>query len=229
MSYPSIITQEGAVERNVEPIIEALSPLLDGIDNGHIMELGSGSYKHIEAFAKKWENVRWWGTVRNEIEQEIAGDRLEKENVRLNNLHEPRIVDISNQRHWDEIYIAVRHGVAKQFSGFIMINLIHCCPIDYSEKVFKSLSPRSTLDPKILNPSKGWIVAYGPWLNDDGSYKSDQDEKFDREYIKSKSPLLGLRSIKSISDIASKWGFVEEQRKQLPKGNMFAVWRVKSP
>lgn len=52
-------------------------------------------------------------------------------------------------------------------------------------------------------------------------------DQFDKEYIKSKSPLLGLRSIKSISDIASKWGFVQESRRDLPKGNVFVVWRVK--
>lgn len=37
---------------------------------------------------------------------------------------------------------------------------------------------------------------------------------------------LGLRTVKSITEMAEKWGFVEESREELPKGNMFVVWRV---
>lgn len=51
--------------------------------------------------------------------------------------------------------------------------------------------------------------------------------KFDRTYIRAKDDKLGLRTIRSITDMAEQWGFVEESRNELPKGNSFVVWRVR--
>ncbi|WVQ62789.1 uncharacterized protein L199_000937 [Kwoniella botswanensis] len=228
MTYPSIITQQGAAERNTQPIIDELAKLIDPSTKSQILELGSGSYIHLEAFARRWTNVQWWGTVRDEAEQGSASSRLSENNILLPNLNGPRILDIEIEDDWKALGKAVFYGTAGPFVGFIMINLIHCCPLDAPENIFKHLSPiNPSIETKLIDTKNGWLAAYGPWLNDDGSYKSDSDEKFDKEYIRSKSPLLGLRSIKSISDIASKWGFVEESRRDLPKGNVFVVWRVK--
>lgn len=52
------------------------------------------------------------------------------------------------------------------------------------------------------------------------------DDQFDQTYIRAKDPSLGLRTIASVSAFAGKWGFVEESRTEMPKGNMFVVWRV---
>ncbi|KAK6907139.1 hypothetical protein I203_101129 [Kwoniella mangroviensis CBS 8507] len=228
MKYPSIITQQGAAERNTQPIIDELAKLINPSTKSQILELGSGSYVHLEAFARRWNNVQWWGTVRDEAEHGSASSRLSENDILLSNLNGPRVLDIEIEDDWKALETAVFYGTAGPFAGFVMINLIHCCPLDAPENIFRHLSPvNPSIDTKLIDTKNGWIAAYGPWLNDDGSYKSDSDEKFDKEYIKSKSPLLGLRSIKSISDIASKWGFVEESRRDLPKGNVFVVWRVK--
>ncbi|WWC87681.1 uncharacterized protein L201_002572 [Kwoniella dendrophila CBS 6074] len=229
MSYPSVRTTEGTIERNKAPIIEALSSVIQDDEKGNILEFGSGTYEHIEGFARKWENIIWWGTVRDDYEQNLVSTRLEEQNIRLSNLRQPRIVDFENSQHWDSLNAGVKYGhVSKPFIGVILINVIHCCPITLPEEVFKRLSPINPSScPKLIDTSKGWIATYGPWLNDDGTYKSEGDEKFDKEYIKSKSPLLGLRTIKSITEIANKWGFIEESRKEMPKGNTFIVWRVK--
>lgn len=97
MTYPSIITQQGeysflscyhefhclhsrllaelrphsigAAERNTQPIIDELAKLIDPNTKSQVLELGSGSYVHLEAFARRWTNVQWWGTVRDEAEQ----------------------------------------------------------------------------------------------------------------------------------------------------------------
>lgn len=59
-----------------------------------------------------------------------------------------------------------------------LVNLIHCCPLDAPENIFRHLSPiNPSIETKLIDTSNGWIAAYGPWLNDDGSYKSDSDEK----------------------------------------------------
>jgi hypothetical protein len=52
------------------------------------------------------------------------------------------------------------------------------------------------------------------------------DRQFDKSYIKAKDPSLGLRTVGSITDYARKWGFEEVERKEMPKGNMWVVWKL---
>ena len=62
-----------------------------------------------------------------------------------------------------------------QFADYrCIVNLLHCCPVGVPEKIFKHLSPQNGNE-AILDPRNGWVAAYGPWLNDDGSYKSQAD------------------------------------------------------
>lgn len=39
-------------------------------------------------------------------------------------------------------------------------------------------------------------------------------------------PSLGLRTPKSITAMAEKWGFREVERKDMPKGNLWIVWKA---
>jgi hypothetical protein len=87
-------------------------------------------------------------------------------------------------------------------------------------------------------------------LNDDGSFRSEADAKvrtesnravnikpsissvantdtqFDAGYIKGMHPSLGLRTPVSITAMAEKWGFREVSRADMPKGNLWIVWRT---
>ncbi len=131
------------------------------------------------------------------------------------------------------------------------MNLIHCCPPELPAHIFRNLSPLTEGGRALLDPEDGWIVAYGAFKDDGGSYRSSADEEvswslrllsslyratvgppdaeqFDKTYIKATHASLGLRTIRSITDVAEQWGFVEDCRKEMPKGNMFVVWRVRS-
>jgi len=52
------------------------------------------------------------------------------------------------------------------------------------------------------------------------------DRQFDKSYIKAKDASLGLRTVGSITEYARKWGFEEVERKDMPKGNMWVVWKL---
>jgi hypothetical protein len=54
----------------------------------------------------------------------------------------------------------------------------------------------------------------------------EADVQFDRSYIKAKDSRLGLRTVGSITEYARKWGFEEVERKEMPKGNMWVVWKL---
>jgi hypothetical protein len=54
--------------------------------------------------------------------------------------------------------------------------VIHCCPEGIPQHVFRNLSTISKDGRSLLKPG-GWIAVYGPFLADDGSYKSQGDEE----------------------------------------------------
>lgn len=195
-----------------------------------MLELASFPYEHITAFAERWTETEWWGTVRHHEEVSQINVELAPLWGKHPNLHPARRLDIGSREDWN----AIRHELAmrgpegpKRFSGVVMLNLIHCCPPEYPAHVFQSLSPLTEDGRTLLDPEKGWIGAYGAFKHDDGSYKTSADEEFDRTYIKAKDESLGLRTIKSITGLAEKWGFSEESRRELPKGNMLVIWRIR--
>jgi hypothetical protein len=125
-----------------------------------------------------------------------------------------------------------------------IVNLIHCCPAGLPEQIFRHLSPLQAEGRVLLNPNSGWVAAYGAFLNDDGSHKSAadadvsgapmptelvrcvaEDSQFDESYIRGTHHSLGLRTVRSVTEMAERWGFEEAVREQLPKRNMWVVWR----
>ena len=55
-----------------------------------------------------------------------------------------------------------------------VVNLIHCMPLEAPEGIFQHLTIPSY--GRSLLVQGAWVAAYGPWLNDDGSYKSQADK-----------------------------------------------------
>lgn len=49
-------------------------------------------------------------------------------------------------------------------------------PEGVPEHVFRNLSPKTDEGRRLLRKG-GWVAAYGAYLNDDGSYRSEGDEK----------------------------------------------------
>ncbi|WVR04000.1 hypothetical protein IAU60_000999 [Kwoniella sp. DSM 27419] len=236
--YPSVISTEGSAERNIRPLIDVLEPLLTGSrseggsNSGpprRILELASFPYLQIEAFARAYGHWDWWGSVRDQGELSDTEARLRSRGTLSPNLRPPRILDIAMEDHWRALGRDLVSDGAAPLDGVLMVNLIHCCPLHLPEEVFRQLSPRSDDGKKRLNPTDGFVAAYAPFLNDDGSYKSEGDRKFEHEHIKKTDPSLGLRTIPNITAMAVKQGFREESRVEMPKGNMFVVWRVVVP
>lgn len=51
--------------------------------------------------------------------------------------------------------------------------------------------------------------------------------QFDASHIKGTHETLGLRTVPSITAMAERWGFVQDTRREMPKGNLWIVWRVR--
>lgn len=120
------------------------------------------------------------------------------------NLAPPVMLDIANDAHWAAVHQGQGQGgydgiiMRKSSSstpcrkppssladGFMIVNVIHCCPDGLPERVFQHLASapcpevahtQVQLGGGLLKPG-GWIGVYGPFLADDGSYRSPADEE----------------------------------------------------
>lgn len=79
MTYPSIISQpgmllqltsltKGSAARNLQPVLEALTTLIEGSKAKRVLELASYPYEHIRGYAEKWPDVSFTGAVRDDKE-----------------------------------------------------------------------------------------------------------------------------------------------------------------
>ncbi|KLT39202.1 hypothetical protein CC85DRAFT_305223 [Cutaneotrichosporon oleaginosum] len=220
ITYPSVISVPGSAQRNIGTVIECLEPLVNGpVPAKYVLELASFPYQHIRGYAAQWPHVHFSGTVRD-------ADELEKTPMEgiPGNIAPPEKLDIAIQEDWDALFKTVN----EPFDGVIMVNLVHCTPEGLPEHVFRNLSPLTPEGRRVLAPG-AWIGVYGAYLNDDGSFRSDGDAKFDAEYIKGVHPSLGLRTPKSLRAMAEKWGWREESQSVVAKGNLFIVFRATIP
>ncbi|ORX36330.1 hypothetical protein BD324DRAFT_651570 [Kockovaella imperatae] len=238
MAYPNINSIPGTQQRNLGPVTEALLPLVeellavysDSEVTPRVLELASHPYTHILSWAKRWPSVEWWGSARDteqirDIEAVLGSTPTDDRPP--SNLRHPIRLDIQSESDWTNLR-ALLDGQSIQLGGVIMLNLIHCCPLGVPEEIFKHLSgdiSSSDVDESLLHSSSSWVAAYGPWKNDDGTYKSDADKAFEESHIRSSDPSLGLRSIQSITSMAERHGFIEDKRVKMPAGNVFVVWR----
>ena len=56
------------------------------------------------------------------------------------------------------------------------VNLLHCMPPNLPEEIFRQLSPSRSEGP-LLTPETGFVATYGPFLADDGTYRSEGDRQ----------------------------------------------------
>ena len=61
----------GSQARNLPHVIAALAPLVNELPSGsRVLEIASHPYTHILAFAERWPETEWWGSVRDEAQRE---------------------------------------------------------------------------------------------------------------------------------------------------------------
>lgn len=138
MAYPSIISQPGMLSRltvltpgsaarNLQPVLEALAPLVEGSKAKRILELASYPYEHIRGYAEKWPGVQFTGTVRDGKEMRWASLRAASPRSTLtisttnttdlpSNVGRPLRLDIAQEEDW----AALTDATATPYDGVIM-------------------------------------------------------------------------------------------------------------
>lgn len=200
---------EGSASRNKGPIARALAGFIGREEHRPetILEVASGFGDHVEEFARHEGGIQFQPT---EAQPECieALSRLEMFNVKT-----PMRLNVLDQRDW-----AALRATGKVYDAVLNINMIHISPAESTDALFAGAAS--------LLRNGGFIMLYGAYLREDGTFASEGDRAFDAD-LRERDPAFGLRDPREVDVIAHKHGFSRTLTKEMALNNMLLIWRYK--
>jgi cyclopropane fatty-acyl-phospholipid synthase-like methyltransferase len=187
-----------ACERNREPILAALRPLL--VDARSVLEIGSGTGQHAVHFAAALPQLRWQTSDRSE---NLPGIRQWLDEAGLANTPAPLPLDVGGD--WP----------SQRFDAVFSANTLHIMAWPEVETLFRRL-------PQVL-VDDGLLVIYGPF-NRDRRPTSASNAAFDLD-LRSRAPHMGLRDLADVDRLAAAAGLARVAVEPMPANNLLVAWR----
>lgn len=191
-----------ACERNREPILSVLMPLL--IEARTVLEIGSGTGQHAVHFAYHMPHLTWYSSDRLE---NLAGIRLWVEDAALENAPEPFHLDV-NQPGWP----------VQQPDAVFSANTCHIMNWSEVEAMINTAARQLA--------GNGLLLLYGPF-NRNGNYTSPSNEQFDM-MLRARDPLSGIRDLEAIDALARAGGLELQDDVAMPANNQLVYWKKNS-
>ncbi|MEC7275553.1 MAG: DUF938 domain-containing protein [Bdellovibrionota bacterium] len=192
-----------ACERNKEPILSVLKEY--GINEGRLLEIGSGTGQHAVAFAGHFPKLHW---VCSDVKENHAGIKEWLKEAKLSNIHGPETLkvgvdDFPDKRPFDFVFSA---------------NTLHIMSWKEDKALFKLLGKR------LREPAL--VFFYGPF-NYNGSFTSESNEQFDAS-LKERNPSSGIRNFEDVESALIKNGFKLIKDHEMPSNNRLLVFERQS-
>jgi len=191
-----------ACERNREPILQCLRPLLR--DCRRVVEIGSGTGQHAAWFAPRLPGLTWVATDRPENHAII---RAWLEASGAANVAGPLRLDVLD-RPWPEL-----GAVDAAFSA----NTAHIMPEAAVAAMFAGLGERL--------PAGAPFLLYGPFM-EQGRHTSASNAAFDAD-LRARGDGMGVRDLGWLLQVGAVTGFDLEAVTPMPANNRLLVWRRK--
>ena len=189
-----------AAERNREPIVEALRPVLP--ERGLVLEIASGSGEHAVHFAEAFPKLLWQPTDAEPAAlRSIEARRAESG---LFNLLPPVSLDV-RAGQWP-VPLA---------DAILCINMVHISPWAATAGLMRGAA-------RLLQPGSP-LYLYGPYFQD-GVETAPSNIAFDAD-LKARNPEWGLRRLEDVAAEGEAHGFRLEQILPMPANNLSVVLR----
>lgn len=188
-----------ACERNREPILDALGPLL--ADRRRVVEIGSGTGQHAAWFAPRLPLLTW---VATDLPANHRGIAAWLAASGAENVEGPLSLDVTAE--WPAL-----GPVDAAFNA----NTAHIMPEPALTAMFAGLGER-------LPPGAPFCL-YGPFL-EQGRHISASNAAFDQD-LRARGHGMGVRDLGWLLQVAAVAGFELEQVLPMPANNRILVWR----
>ena len=190
-----------SAERNLQPIAEALAPVLGGA-SGLVLEIGSGTGQHAAGLAADFPGLEWQPS--EPVESNLDSIRAWAAHARLPNLRAP--VRLDAIAHWPDL---------GPLAAVLAINVIHIAPWSVAEGIVRGAS--SALAPG------GPLVFYGPF-REAGLHTGEGNARFDAA-LRAQDPAWGVRDMDDLSALAAAEGFGSPEVTPMPANNRLVCYR----
>ncbi|MEO0974197.1 MAG: DUF938 domain-containing protein [Pseudomonadota bacterium] len=190
-----------ACERNRDPILHALRPLLGAFTSPRVLEIGSGTGQHGVYFAAAMPDVQW---IMSDREAHHEGIRAWCDETSLPNIDGPLLLDVNE-------FPAIEPLVDVVYSA----NTAHIMSWAEVQRMVDGVA-------RCLRPG-GLFLLYGPFLRD-GCHTSASNEAFDRS-LRQGDPSMGIRDLHELEGYARSQGLGLEHVHEMPANNLLVQWR----
>ena len=190
-----------SAERNLQPIAEALRPVLGGV-SGMVLEIGSGTGQHAAALAGEFPGLAWQPS--DPFEVHLDSIRAWAVQAALPNLREPVWLDAAER--WPDL---------GPLAAVLAFNVIHIAPWCVAEGIVRGAA-------SALSPG-GPLVFYGPFM-EGGRHTGEGNVRFDAS-LRAQDPAWGVRDLDDVSALAAGQGFGPPEVTQMPANNRLVCYR----
>ncbi len=189
-----------APERNKQPILEVLRPVLPAA--GTLLEIASGSGQHAAFFAAELPALTWQPS---DIDDDnLASIRAYVEESSLPNLRPPLRVDVR----------AADWGMGR-IDALFCANMIHISPWSCCEGLIAGAARHLAPD--------GPFVLYGPFRLG-AAHTAPSNEAFDAR-LREQNPSWGVRDAEAVIELAERSGLRFVERTAMPANNQTLLFR----
>jgi hypothetical protein len=189
-----------ACERNREPILTALEPVLPSA--GLVLEIASGTGMHAVFFAPRLPHLAWQPSDADDAS--LASIAAWRETEPSPNLRAPLRLDVT-QRPWP----------LERADAIFNANMIHISPFEACLALLDGAAA--------LLPSGGPLIVYGPFQVG-GRHTAPSNEAFDAS-LRARDPRWGVRDLDRVTELARERGLEREQVIAMPANNLTVVFR----
>lgn len=191
-------------QRNIGPILEALSPHMP--TSGKALEIASGTGEHTAHFATTFPDITWHPT-------DVEPERLlsiQAWTDGMANVRPPVLMNVE-QSDWP-----IEPSAA---DVVILVNLLHLVSSAVAGKAISGAA-------NVLKPG-GKFFLYGPFTRQ-GQFTSSGDSKFHATLV-GQNLEIGYKDVADIETMAAGAGLVLEEWREMPANNLFSAWTKGDP
>jgi hypothetical protein len=195
-----------AAERNRQPILERLQPLLPA--QGAALEIASGTGQHVVWFAKHLPGWTWQPTEADVRLVAAVDARVQAAGL------QSRVRPACSLEVCQSPWFPADADPPARFDLMLCANLLHIAPWAACAGLMQGAATHLALG--------GTLVTYGPYL-ERGVTTSPGNQAFDAS-LRASNPAWGLRQLDDVAKQASHAGLVLRERHAMPANNLLLVW-----